>query len=76
MSEVFHVELDLDVDGRDHATFVILDALEEYAATQRWRAEDGDNAEFLTELADTADRLHELIDDQMCGANVRTVANG
>lgn len=72
--QVFHIELDISLDYRnDHAAFVILDALKEYADTERWRAEDSDNAAFLEELAATADRLHQLIDDQMCSANIREV---
>ncbi|BDY33198.1 hypothetical protein [Mycolicibacterium mageritense] len=71
-TRVFHVELDISMDYRNsHEAFVIIDALEEYAGRQRWLAEDGDNAEFLNELADTADRLRERIDAQMCDANVR-----
>lgn len=72
-AQVFHVELGISTAFEDHEAFVILDALQEYASTQRWRAEDGDNAEFLTALADTADRLHTRIDAQMGDANIRDV---
>lgn len=72
-NQVFHLELDLSTDFQDHEAFVITDALAEYAATQRWQAEDGDNAEFLNALADAADRLRERIDAQMGDANIREV---
>lgn len=59
------ITLDISTDYRTHEEFVITDALEEYASIQRWRAEDGDNAEFLNELADTADRLRTAIQQQL-----------
>lgn len=64
---VYRCQIDISTDYRTHEAFVIIDALEEYASRQRWRAEDGDNAEFLKELADTADRLRELFHAQMDG---------
>lgn len=70
--EAFHVELDISTDYREsHEAFVIIDALEEYAATQRWCGEDGDNADFHNALAATADQLRERIDAQMVSANLR-----
>lgn len=72
-NRAFHVELDLPIGGSNHETFVIIDALSEYASRERWLAEDGgDEAHnaFLDTLADTADRLRERIDAQMCDANV------
>ncbi|UBV13059.1 hypothetical protein [Mycolicibacterium fortuitum] len=62
---VYRCQIDISTDYRTHEAFVIIDALEEYASRQRWRAEDGDNAEFLKELADTADRLREQFHAQM-----------
>lgn len=71
-TRVFHIELDISMDYRhSHEAFVIIDAFEEYASRQRWLAEDGPNTEFQLELAETADRLRELIDAQMGDANVR-----
>jgi len=71
---VFHVELDISMDySNSHESFVIVDALKEYADTQRWRAEDDPNAEFHLELAETADQLRERIDAQLGDANVREV---
>jgi hypothetical protein len=68
---VYRCRIDISTDYRTHEAFVIIDALEEYASRQRWRAEDGDNAELLKELADTADRLREQFHAQMHdGANV------
>lgn len=66
----YRIELDISADFGDHETFVIIDALTEYAADHRWRADDGNNAEFMTELADAADRLRERIEAQMVGANL------
>lgn len=62
------ITLDISTDYRTHEEFVIIDALEEYASIQRWRAEDGDNAEFLNELADTAERLRTAIQQQLDAA--------
>ncbi|WP_409431014.1 hypothetical protein ACJEIK_02945 [Mycobacterium sp. SMC-16] len=70
--EVFHVELAISANHRDsHEAFVITDALAEYADTQRWRAEDDPNAEFLHALADTADDLRRRVDVQLCDARLR-----
>lgn len=62
------ITLDISTDTRTHEEFVIIDALEEYASTHRWRAEDGDNAVFLNELADAADRLRAAIQQQLDNA--------
>ncbi|OCB44737.1 hypothetical protein A5721_18885 [Mycobacterium vulneris] len=62
------ITLDISTDYRTHEEFVIIDALEEYASIQRWRAEDGDNAVFLNELADAADRLRATIQQQLDAA--------
>lgn len=70
---VFHIELDLSLDYRNsHEPFVILNALEEYANTERWRAEDDTtmHGDYLRALAETADALRERIEAQMCDANV------
>lgn len=72
-NRAFHVELDISMDYRNsHEAFVIIDALEEYASSQRWQADGMDEAHtaFLNELADAADRLRERIDAQMGDANV------
>jgi hypothetical protein len=68
----FHVELDISADFKDHEAFVIIDALEEYASSQRWQADGMGEAHtaFLNELADAADRLRERIDAQMGDANI------
>ncbi|AMU64501.1 hypothetical protein [Mycobacteroides abscessus] len=70
--EVFHVELAISANHCDsHEAFVIVDAFTEYAATQRWRAENDPNGEFLRALADTADDLRKRIDAQLCDARLR-----
>ncbi len=69
--QVFRIALDISYDDDSREAFVIIDALEEYAAEHRFRADNEDiNAEFLRELADAADALRERIDAQMVTANV------
>ena len=68
---VYRITLDISADHHNsHEAFVIIDALKEYAETERWRAEDGDNAEFLNALADTADHLRKRIHAQLVTANI------
>lgn len=74
VARAYRVTLDISCDHTDPESFVILDALEEYAAEHRFRADNGDiNAEFLRELADAADALRERIDAQMITANINEV---
>lgn len=68
---VYRITLDISAGHHNsHEAFVIIDALKEYADTQRWQAEDNDNAEFLNALANTADQLRERIDAQLVTANI------
>lgn len=70
--EVFHVELAISANHDvSHEAFVIIDALAEYAETQRWRAQDDPNAEFLHALAATADDLRRRVDVQLCADRLR-----
>lgn len=74
-NQAFHIELDLPVYAPDnHESFVIIDALEEYANSRRADAETSDNADFHLGLADAADDLRRRIDAQKISANIHETA--
>lgn len=53
----------VDLDGDEHAHFVLTEALSEWASIQRDQAaHDPDSAESRHEWAETADRLREQVE--------------